>query len=70
MLKYIMTFLKIMIMNFKLINNTSILTLKYYYNLESLKPKVIGEHNNYRHYTNDQLTKLKTIKKLKKWYSY
>lgn len=54
------------ISKFSKISNTSIQTLRYYDNLELLKPKVIGEFNNYRYYTNEELIKLKIINKLKK----
>ncbi|MFA7688541.1 MAG: MerR family transcriptional regulator [Bacilli bacterium] len=53
------------ISEFSKISDTSIQTLRYYDNLELLKPKVIGEYNSYRYYTKDQLLKLKMIKKLK-----
>lgn len=46
--------------------NTSIQTLRYYDNLKILRPSKIGEYNNYRYYSDDELVKIKTIKKLKK----
>ena len=51
---------------FSKISNTSIQTLRYYDNIDLLKPKTIGEFNNYRYYNNDELIKIKIIKKLKK----
>lgn len=50
---------------FSKISNTSIQTLRYYDSLDLLKPKIIGEYNNYRYYTNNQLVMVKTIKRLK-----
>jgi DNA-binding transcriptional MerR regulator len=50
---------------FSKISSTSIQTLRYYDNLDLLKPKIIGKYNSYRYYTNDQLIKLKIIKRLK-----
>ncbi len=54
------------ISQFSKISNTSIQTLRYYDSLQLLKPKVIGESNNYRYYTNEELVKLRIIKRLKK----
>lgn len=51
---------------FSKLSNTPIQTLRYYDRLELLKPGHIGKVNNYRYYTNDQLVKIKMIKKLKK----
>ncbi len=53
------------ISNFAKISKTSILTLRYYDSLDILKPKTIGELNNYRYYSKEQLILLKKIKKLK-----
>lgn len=53
------------ISGFSKISNTSIQTLRYYDNIELLKPKTIGEYNSYRYYTEEQLVLLKEIKKLK-----
>lgn len=47
------------------ISNTSIQTLRYYDNLDLLKPKTIGKYNGYRYYTSNELTMLKIIKRLK-----
>lgn len=54
------------ISEFSKISNTPIQTLRYYDNLQLLKPKVIGEYNNYRYYTKEQVLKLEIIKKMKK----
>jgi Predicted transcriptional regulators len=51
---------------FSKLSNTSIQTLRYYDTLELLKPSEIGEYNNYRYYTNEELMKMRIIKKLKK----
>lgn len=51
---------------FSKLSNTSIQTLRYYDTIKLLKPRLIGEFNNYRYYTNEELTKIKVIKKLKK----
>ena len=50
---------------FSKLSNTSIQTLRYYDTLELLKPGQTGKYNNYRYYTNDELIKIKIIKKLK-----
>ncbi len=54
------------ISTFSKISNTPIQTLRYYDTLELLKPMSIGKYNSYRYYTNEQLMKLKIIKKLKR----
>lgn len=54
------------ISEFSEISETPIQTLRYYDSLDLLTPKVTGEYNSYRYYTNEQLIKLKIIKKLKK----
>ena len=54
------------ISSFSKLSNTSIQTLRYYDTLGLLKPGKIGEFNNYRYYTTDELTTIKIIKKLKK----
>ncbi len=53
------------ISDFSKMSDTSIQTLRYYDSLSLLKPKTIGQYNNYRYYTNDELLKLKVIQKLK-----
>ena len=53
------------ISDFSKLSNTSIQTIRYYDNLKLLKPKTIGQYNNYRYYTDEELNKLKVIKKLK-----
>lgn len=53
------------ISTFSKISNTSIQTLRYYDNLDLLKPNIIGKYNGYRYYTSNQLINLKIIKRLK-----
>jgi DNA-binding transcriptional MerR regulator len=54
------------ISDFSKISNTPIQTLRYYDNLELLKPKIIGKYNSYRYYNGNQLVMLNVIKRLKK----
>ena len=54
------------ISTFSKLSNTSIQTLRYYDALELLKPGQVGKYNNYRYYTNEELIKIKIIKKLKR----
>lgn len=46
--------------------NTPIQTLRYYDNLKLLRPNKIGKYNSYRYYSNEELIRIKVIKKLKK----
>ncbi len=54
------------ISEFSKMSNTSIQTLRYYDNLDLLKPSLIGKFNNYRYYSTKELIKSKIIKKFKR----
>jgi len=50
---------------FSKISNTPIQTLRYYDNLKLLRPNNTDLYSNYRYYTDEQLSKLNLIKRLK-----
>lgn len=53
------------ISTFAKLSSTSIPTLRYYDNLDLLKPQLIGKFNNYRYYAKEQLITIEQIKVLK-----
>ena len=50
---------------FSKISNTPVQTLRYYDSLKLLRPYIVDKYSNYRYYTNEQLSKLNFIKRLK-----
>lgn len=53
------------IKDFSIISNTSIVTLRYYDEIDLFKPKYVDYYSGYRYYENSQLKEINKINKLK-----